>query len=68
MPKERERKMMPPPQVCTRGQEEIIDRGISHQLKKFHYHNALAISTQIILFLEMLKYSSICLFAKIKTV
>ncbi len=55
MPKERERKMMPPPQLCTRGQEEIIDHGISHKLKFFHYHNNLAISTQIILFLEMLK-------------
>jgi hypothetical protein len=35
MPKERERKMMPPPQLCTRGQEEIIDHGISHKLKIF---------------------------------
>ncbi len=69
MPKQRERKTMPPPQHCTRGQEEIIDHGISHKLKKMHYHNTLAISTQIqiILFLEMFKYSSICSFAKIKT-
>jgi hypothetical protein len=54
MPKQRERKMMPPPQLCTRGQEEIIDHGISHKSKKMHYHNTLAISTQIILFLKML--------------
>ncbi len=58
---------MPPPQLSTRGQEEIIDHGISHKLKKMHYHNTLAISTQIILVLEMLKYSTTCLFAKIKS-
>jgi len=50
MPKQRERKIMPPRELCTKGQEEIIDHGISHKLKKFHYHNTLAISTQIILF------------------
>jgi len=50
MPKQRERKIMPPHELCTRGQEEIIDHGISHKLKKFHYHNTLAISKQIILF------------------
>ncbi len=66
MPKQRERKMMPPPQLCRRGQEEIIDLGVSQKLENFQYHNTLAISPQIILFLEMLKYSSIWLFAKIK--
>jgi hypothetical protein len=66
MPKQRERKMMPPPELCTRGQEEIIDHGVSQKLENFQYHNTLAISPQIILFLEMLKYSSIWLFAKIK--
>jgi hypothetical protein len=45
MPKQGEKKMLPPPQLCTRGQEEIIDHGISHKLKKIHYHNTLAIST-----------------------
>jgi hypothetical protein len=35
MPKQRERKMMPPPQLCTRGQEEIIDHGVSHKLQNF---------------------------------
>jgi hypothetical protein len=44
-PKQREKKMVPPPQLCTRGQEEVIDHGISHKLKKNHYHNTLAIST-----------------------
>ncbi len=58
--------MMPPPELCTRGQEEIIDHGVSQKLENFQYHNTLAISPQIILFLEMLKYSSIWLFAKIK--
>jgi len=67
MPKQREKKMMLTPQLCTRGQEEIIDHRISHKLKKFHYHNTLAISTQIIYIFEMLKYSTIRLFAKIKT-
>jgi hypothetical protein len=44
-PKQREKKMVPSPQLCTRGQEEVIDHGISHKLKNFHYHNTLAIST-----------------------
>jgi hypothetical protein len=67
LPKQSQRKMMPPPQLCRRGRDEIIDHGMSHKLGKIHYHNTLAISTQIILFLEMLKYSSICLFANIET-
>jgi hypothetical protein len=50
MPKQREKKMMLTPQLCTRGQEEIIDHRISHKLKKFHYHNTLAMSTHIISF------------------
>jgi hypothetical protein len=44
---------MPAPQHCTRGQENTIDHGISHKLKIFHYYKTLAISTQIMLFLEM---------------
>jgi hypothetical protein len=46
--KKKEKKMMPPPQRCTGGQEKIIDHGISHKLKIFHYNKTLAISTQII--------------------
>jgi hypothetical protein len=67
LPKKKKKKMMPLLQLCTRGQEKIIDHGISHKLKIFHYHNTLVISTKIILFLEMLKYSTIYLFPKIKT-
>jgi hypothetical protein len=48
VPQKKEKKMMPPPQLCTRGKEKIIDHGISHKLKIFHYYKTLAISTQII--------------------